>query len=118
MGLAGLALVVASNGAAFAGYGAIAFDEKNCAWGRSWNYPNVNEAAAVALKECNHATCKVVIEIGPRQCGSLASTPNCRGWGAATRSSLAESQASALFDCAKANTGTQCFARVNNCNSN
>ena len=29
-----------------------------------------------------------------------------------------QSQASALFDCAKANTGTQCFARVNNCNSN
>ena len=68
-----LKLVVVSQ-AAFAGYGAIAFDEQNCAWGRSWNYPNANEAAAVALKECGHAVCKVVIEIGPRQCGSLAST--------------------------------------------
>jgi hypothetical protein len=117
MGLTGLAFVVASNGAAFAGYGAIAFDEQNCAWGRSWNYPSANEAAAVALKECNHSVCKVVIEIGPRQCGSLASTQNCKGWGAATRATLAQSQASALNDCAKANAGTECFARINNCNS-
>ena len=116
IGMLSLISVIGSTGLASAGYGAIAFDQHNCAWGRSWNFATAQKAAAVALAECGRRGCKVIVRIGPRQCGSLSSTPNCRGWGAATRSTLAEAQNVGLQSCARANTGTLCTVKVGDCN--
>lgn len=101
---------------AHAQYGAIAFDDENCAWGRSWNYSNAAQASVVALAECKYAGCEVLTQIGPGQCGSLAATGNCKGWGWATRPTLAEAQQAALDDCASANVGVECVTRVGDCN--
>jgi hypothetical protein len=99
---------------AHAQYGAIAYDSNNCAWGRAWNYQTPQLAAATALAECANSGCKVMAEIGPHQCGSLASTANCKGWGWATRPTLAEAQAAALQECVGYNAG-ECIARVGDC---
>ena len=112
---AALASALAST-SAFAQYGAIAFDQNNCAWGRAWNYQTAALASAAALTSCGKPGCKVIVQIVPHACGSLAATPNCRGWGAATRATLAEAQNAALQDCAKANTGTVCTAKIGDCN--
>jgi len=101
---------------AFAQYGAIAYDSNNCAWGRAWNFQTPQLAAATALAECANSGCKVMTEIAPHQCGSLASTANCKGWGWATRPTLAEAQAAALQQCVAYNAG-ECIARVGDCDN-
>jgi Domain of unknown function (DUF4189) len=116
MGTAAVVSVLASSGPASAQYGAIAFDQNNCAWGRAWNFQTAPLAAAAALTECGRPGCKVIVEIPPRACGSLSSTANCKGWGAATRPTLAEAQKAGLELCANANTGMECIARVGDCN--
>lgn len=115
IGLAVLLGAGVCGGAAQAQYGAIAYDQVNCAWGRSWNYGTPQQAASVALAECHQAGCKVVLEIGPHQCGSLASTANCRGYGWGTSGSLAAAQSIALQECVRYNAG-ECIARVGDCN--
>ena len=97
-------------------YGAIAYDQANCAWGRAWNYATPQLAAATALAECRQAGCKVVLEIGPHQCGSLASTANCRGYGWGTSGSVATAQSIALQECVRYNAG-ECIARVGDCDN-
>lgn len=115
IGLICLTVVMGSAGPAHAQYGAIAYDRVNCAWGRSWNYGTPQQAAAVALAECRQAGCQVILQIGPHQCGSLASTVNCRGFGWATSPALAVAQNSALQECVRYNAG-ECIARVGDCN--
>lgn len=115
MGIAALVSTLAVSGAASAQYGAIAFDQNNCAWGRAWNFPTAPLAAAAALSECSKAGCKVIVEIGPHACGSLSATANCKGWGAATRPTLGEAQTVGLQLCVHANTGMECITRVGDC---
>jgi hypothetical protein len=115
-GMLALIGVLISAAPARAQNGAIAFDDENCAWGRSWNYSTAQQAATVALQQCRYASCEVLAQIGPRQCGSLATTATCKGWGWSTRPTLAEAQAAALQDCASANAGYECIARVGDCN--
>jgi hypothetical protein len=102
------------SGSASAQWGAIAYDQNNCAWGDSWNYPNSPDANAHALASCNHAGCKLLAQIGPAQCGSLASTPDCKGWGWATRPTRAESELAALTECKAYNAGA-CVLRLSDC---
>jgi hypothetical protein len=51
--------VLVSAAPARAQYGAIAFDDENCAWGRSWNYSTPQQAAtrtsAMPLRELRGA---------------------------------------------------------------
>jgi hypothetical protein len=108
--------VLASAGPARAQYGAIAYDQNNCAWGDSWNYANPALASANALSSCKAAGCKVLAQIGPAQCGALAATGNCRGWGWATRPTRAESELAAMQECQKYNAG-QCTLKLSDCDN-
>lgn len=107
--------VLAIAAPAFADFGAIAYDNASCAFGRSWNYATQAEAASKATAECNHPGCRVIASIGPRQCGALAVTPNCRGFGWATRPSKDAAELKAMQDCQRDNPG-QCSVKVSDCN--
>ena len=101
---------------AFADFGAIAYDRNNCAWGRSWHLETPRRAAEVALSECGHRGCRVVLEVGSGQCGALAATDNCRGFGYAARYSRREAQEAAMSICRGYNGPGVCTVRVVDCN--
>jgi len=101
--------------AAAAGYGAIAYDGSNGRWGDSWRYSSVAGANERALNECGSGGCKVVIEIGPGQCGALATAGDPSGWGAATRNTRDGAELGAMQACQQANTG-QCSIQASDCN--
>jgi hypothetical protein len=101
--------------ASAAEYGAIAYDGGTGRWGDSWHYASVAAANGRALSECATGRCKIVIEIGPGQCGALATAPNPTGWGAATRGSRAASELGAMQACQNANSG-QCKVVMSDCN--
>jgi hypothetical protein len=105
---------LASASPALAQYGAIAYDTANCAWGDSWNFPNQAAADQKALAECKHPGCKVMTQIGPHQCGALAATPDCHGWGWATRPSRAAAELGAMQECQGHNAG-QCAVKLGDC---
>ena len=100
---------------AFADFGAIAYDSHNCAFGRSWRYDSPQRARDVALHECGHPGCRVVLEVGSGQCGAVAVTPNCKGYGWATRRSRDAAQLAAMQECQQRNAG-QCSPRIVDCN--
>jgi hypothetical protein len=113
--IAALVGLLASQGPAFADFGAIAYDQHNCAVGRSWHYDNPRRAADVALSECGHRGCQVILEVGPGQCGAIAVTPDCHGYGWAKRESRDGAKFGAMENCQKSNAG-QCSVRVVDCN--
>jgi hypothetical protein len=101
---------------ALAQQGAIAYDRANCAWGDSWNFGNSAAADAAAMAKCNHPGCQLMTQIGPHQCGALASTPNCSGYGWATRPNRAAAELGAMQQCQGYNAG-QCILRLSDCNN-
>jgi len=112
LALIGLA---ASAAPAFADFGAIALDQHNCAFGRSWHLDNPERARSVALSECGHPGCRVVLEVGPRLCGAVAITPDCHGAGWAARPTREAAQLAAMEQCQHYNAG-QCSPRIVDCN--
>jgi hypothetical protein len=107
--------IAVSAGPALADFGAIAYDEHNCAVGRSWHYETPRRAADVALAECSHPGCRVVLEVGPAQCGAIAITNDCHGFGWAKRDNRDAAQLSALQNCQHYNAG-QCTIKTVDCN--
>jgi serine/threonine-protein kinase len=101
--------------AAFADYGAIAYDTKTGRHGASWHQATPERAAEVALSECAATGCKVLIKIGARRCGALATTTDGKGWGAAGRDGSDKARLAALADCQKVKLG-ECVVRVTDCN--
>jgi len=118
-GLATLTAIFASAAPAFAEYGSIAYDRTNCAWGRSWNYPGQSGADQRALSECaaQGSSCQVVAQVGPGQCGAVASTDSCSGYGWATRSSTNDAEIVALQQCRDYNPSLTCKIQVTVCAS-
>ena len=115
-GIVGLATLLTLSAPAFAAeYGAIAYDTGTGRMGWSWHGPSVGQANAAAISSCATAGCKTVIEIGPTMCGALATTPNGKGWGAASRSTRAAAELGAMENCQKANAG-QCKVQTSDCN--
>ena len=100
---------------AFADFGAIAYDKDNCAFGRSWHYDNPQRAADVALHECAHPGCRVLLEVGPAQCGAVAVTGNCHGFGWAKRETRDAASLAAMQACQRFNAG-QCSPKIVDCN--
>jgi len=111
----GAATALGAGTPARADFGAIAYDQHNCAVGRSWHYDSPRRAADVALGECGHRGCQVILEIGPAQCGAIAVTENCRGYGWAKRDSRDAARLSAMENCQHYNAG-QCTVRTVDCN--
>jgi hypothetical protein len=105
----GLAVVLGgfASSALAADHGAIAYDRSNCAWGRSWNYPDQRGADDRALSECasGGSNCQVVARMGPGECGAVAATGSCSGFGWATRSTISEARRSSR--CSNAATTTR-----------
>ena len=118
-GLIALTGVFASTVPAFAEYGSIAYDRTNCAWGRSWNYPDQSGADQRAMSECSAqgSSCQVVAQVAPGQCGSIAATDSCSGYGWATRSSTNDAQIVALEQCRNYNPNLTCTIKVSVCSS-
>jgi Domain of unknown function (DUF4189) len=116
-GLVALTGVLANAGPAFAQHASIAYDKTNCGWGRSWNYDTQVGANNRAMSECNsqNSHCQVVVEIGPEQCGALAATDDCGGYGWATRPSLNAAKAVAMQQCYQYNPGSNCTLQASVC---
>jgi Domain of unknown function (DUF4189) len=111
----GLTAILAGAGPAFADFGAIAYDQHNCAVGRSWHYDNPRRAADVAIAECGHRGCQVVLQVGPGQCGAIAITNDCHGYGWAKRDTRDSARLAAMENCQHYNAG-QCSVRTVDCN--
>lgn len=115
MGMTASFVLLASPGPALADFGAIAYDQHNCAVGRSWHYESPRRAAEMALSECGHPGCQVILEVGPGQCGAIAITDNCHGYGWAKRESRDAARFAAMENCQHYNAG-QCTVRTVDCN--
>jgi hypothetical protein len=108
-------LVTLAAAPAFAGYGAVAFDEKAAKYGFGWNEATQKIANEAALKACNSADCKVVIPVPPRRCAALATGEKGNAWGGNVNASRDAAKLRALENCQKNTTG-KCILRGSDCN--
>ena len=101
---------------AFAGYGAIAFDEKSAKYGFGWNEDTQKRADETALQGCNSEGCKVVVRVPPRRCGALATGENKgTAWAAGAEAARDAAKLRALEGCQKRTSG-KCVVRGSDCN--
>jgi hypothetical protein len=100
---------------AFAGYGAVAFDEKSAKYGFGWNEDTQKRADEAAIQACNSEACKVVIPVGPRKCAALATGEKGNAWGGHVDSTRDAAKLRALENCQKHTTG-KCVPRGSDCN--
>ena len=100
---------------AFADFGAIAYDTKTGKKGWSWRQENPKKAEEVALSACGASECKIVLKIGSKACGALATTEDGKGWGVSRRDNADAARLAALNGCKKLNKG-ECEVRVTDCN--
>ena len=102
---------------AFAGFGAIAYDQATGRYGLSWNEASQDRASGLAKKDCGSDKCQV-ISVPPAKCGALATTDNPKestAWGASVRDSKAAAELGAIEGCQKRTSG-QCKVRGSECN--
>src|SRR5215831_11296664 len=90
---------------AFAGYGAIAWDQGTGKYGASWNQPTKKGAEEAALGECGASSCQIIARIGPRMCGALATTQDGKHAGAAWRRDREAARLAAVKNCSKDQAG-------------
>lgn len=102
---------------AFAGFGAIAYDQATGRYGFSWNEQSQDRAGGLARKDCGSDNCRV-IPVPPGKCGALATTDNPKestAWGASIKEQKAAAELGAMQDCQKHTSG-QCKIRGSECN--
>ncbi len=108
-------LVIIAAAPAFAGYGAVAFDEKAAKYGFAWNEATQKSANDAALQACNSADCKVVIPVPPRRCAAFATAETGTAWGGNVNASRDAAKLRALENCQKRTPG-KCILRGSDCN--
>jgi Domain of unknown function (DUF4189) len=112
-----IALALAS-APAFAGFGAVAYDQNDGKYGASWNEPTQAKAYELALKQCASPDCRVH-PVEPKGCGALALSDKDKDghiyWGGADRVTLAKAKEDAVAHCRKHTTGI-CTVRIFGCN--
>jgi photosystem II stability/assembly factor-like uncharacterized protein len=108
-------LVICATAPAFAGYGAVAFDEKAAKYGFAWNEATQKSANEAALQACNSTDCKVVIPVPPRRCAAFATADKGSAWGGNVNASRDAAKLRALENCQK-NTSGKCILRGSDCN--
>ena len=86
-------LVSVAAAPAFAGYGAVAFDEKTAKYGFGWNEDTQKRADEAAIQACNSEACKVVIPVPPRKCAAFATAEEGQRLGWQRRCGARQSQA-------------------------
>jgi len=100
---------------AFAGYGAVAYDESSGKYGFGWNEKTQRLADEAALRGCTGDQCKIVFRIPPRRCGALATSDDGKIWRGSVRPTVDAAKLAALQNCQKSVRG-QCVIRGNGCN--
>ncbi len=108
-------LVMSIAAPAFAGYGAVAFDEKTSKYGFGWNEATQKSANEAALQACNSTDCKVVIPVPPRRCAALATGETGNAWGGNVNATRDAAKLRALENCQKRTSG-KCILRGSDCN--
>ena len=100
---------------AYAGYGAIAWEQGTGRHGWSRNQPTQQKADELALSYCGTTSCKVIVRMAsPALCAALATTKDLKTFGAASRKTLPDARLAALTDCQKNNNG-ECIVRIGGC---
>jgi hypothetical protein len=112
--MAAIILALATAAPAYAGYGAIAYDQQSGKQGASWNQPTPARANELALKECGSAECRVHA-VEPAGCGALATSEDKR-WGGADRETLDAAKRDAVAHCQTHKPTGQCTVRLSGCN--
>ena len=108
-------LASAAAGPAFAGYGALAYDESSGKYGLSSNEETQAKAEDVAKKICGGDKCKIVFRTSRRECGAFAKAESGPIWGAGKGSPRARAELDAVQNCQK-RTKDQCKVRGAECN--
>jgi len=109
-------LVMAAAMPAFAGYGAVAFDESAGKYGFGWNEATQKRADDTALQGCNASGCKVVFRVPPRRCAALATSESGKlAWGGKEHATRDGAKLGALENCQK-RTSAKCLIRGSDCN--
>jgi hypothetical protein len=100
---------------AFAGYGALAYDDASKKYGLSSNEESQTKADDVATKICGSDKCKIVFRTVARQCGAIATEEGSSAWGAGKGPQRAAAELDAMTNCQK-RTKSQCKLREWACN--
>ena len=109
-------LVSVAAAPAFAGYGAVAFDETTAKYGFGWNEDTQKRADETALQGCNADGCKIVFRVPPRRCAALATSETGKvSWGGKEHATRDGAKLGALENCQKRTTA-KCVIRGSDCN--
>ena len=110
------AIMAVSAAPAFAGFGALAYDQDARKWGLSSNEDSEGKAEDVAMKECGSDKCKIIFRMGPKQCGAIAlDEGETNAWGGGKNPQRATAELAAITNCQKHTKG-QCKVRASECN--
>ena len=110
-----LVLGVTDAAPAWAGFGAIAYDQDDGKFGASFNQPNKAQAYEEALKQCGSEGCRVH-PVEPKGCGALALSDKDKAWGGADRVTLTDAKRDAVSHCQTHTQAGSCTVRVSGCN--
>jgi len=110
-----LIIALAAAGPAYAGFGAIAYDQYSGKLGASFDQPTPAQANEMALKQCDSADCRVN-PVEPKGCGALALSDKDKAWGGADRRSLEEAKRDAVQHCQTHTQEGTCTVKVSGCN--
>jgi hypothetical protein len=71
------------------------------------------------MSECSAlgSRCRVLVRVGPGECGAVAATDDCDGDGWAVRSSISAAQIVALEQCRRYNPRADCGIKNSVCSS-
>jgi hypothetical protein len=108
-------LVMLAAAPAFAGYGALAYDEESKKYGLSADEVSQAKADDVATKECGGDKCKIIFRTAPLECGAIAVAGEGTAWGGGKASQKAKAELNAVNNCQKRTKG-QCKVREALCN--
>ncbi len=100
---------------AFAGHGAVAYDQDARKQGFAWDEPSQESANDAAKRDCGSDACKVRFGVGPKMCAASATPNSGSAWGGAVRKSVDEAKFAALKNCQK-HAGDKCVIRESGCN--
>lgn len=100
---------------AFAGYGAVAYDQNARKQGFAWDEASQEKANEAAKRECGSEACKVRFGVGPKMCAAFATPEAGSAWGGSVRKSVDAAKLAALKNCQK-HAGEKCVVRESKCN--
>lgn len=100
---------------AWAGFGAVAYDQNTQKYGASFDQPTQSQAFEAALKQCASKDCRVH-PVEPKGCGALAMSAKDKAWGGADRPTLDDAQHDAVVRCQAHTKEGDCTVRASGCN--